>query len=64
MSDWTWSDELDRYTYGIIRDNYDVTYENNINVGEAIVRITGKNWCSGSICYTLKIKTKEVFSSD
>ena len=39
MSDWTWSDELDRYTYGIIRDNYDVTYENNINVGEAIVRI-------------------------
>lgn len=62
--DWTWSDDLDRYQYGIITDYYDVTYLDNVDVGTATVRISGKGRCSGTISYTFKINPATVFSSD
>ena len=62
--DWTWSEEEERSIYGIIRDNYDITYQNNINAGTATILISGKNWCSGTLSYTFKINPKALFSSD
>lgn len=61
---WTWSEDEDRYIYGIIRENYDVTYQNNVDAGTATVLISGKNWCTGTVSYTFTIKPKAVFSSD
>ena len=46
------------------RDNYDITYQNNVNAGTATVLITGKNWCTGSVTYTFKISPQALFSSD
>ena len=62
--DWTWSEDLDRNVYGISIDNYDVTYEHNVDAGTATVLISGKNWCTGTLSYTFTIRPRSIFSSD
>jgi hypothetical protein len=43
-------------------DNYTVSYSNNVNVGEAMVTVTGKGNCSGTASTTFTITPKTVNS--
>ncbi len=61
--DWKWSDEKSTYVKQLIRDNYDVTYKNNVNAGTGTIVISGKNRCTGTLSYTFKIKPQKIFSS-
>lgn len=51
-------------TTAIADDNYEVSYENNTNVGEAIVTITGKKSSFGTVTSKFNITPKDLDEND
>ena len=61
---YTGSDITTDITTDINATNYKVSYDNNVNVGEATVTITGARSCFGSVSATFNITPKDLDEAD